>query len=485
MAGPSRAGCSPTRACASRRRSERACASRSKAASFARSPSHCAISSDDKGKNQVRTIRRASIILLAFVALGAASARSADAPAWVKTSDENAQILLRLLARYQPENAARLGFSGIDDQILDLRDGLSERLRADTERALEELKTRRAATQDALVRQDLDILITAAEDAMRSEQVQRQYMLPYRNAALIVFSGIRFLLDPQIAKERQAAAVVRLKRYAGVLPGTQPIAQLARERCAERFATPDLVGPFVDNVRQDLADSQRYIDGARELLQKSGLTGWEDAFDRLAGQLKDYDAWVRAEILPRARRDNRLPEPVYADNLRRVGVDIAPKLLMAQAQFSFSEIQRQMDGVALLVARQRGYASGDYRDVIRELKKQQIVGEAIIPFYKLRLEAIEDIVRRERIVTLPQRKASIRLASAAETAAVPAPHMQPPQLIGNTGQYGEFVLPLNVPSADGGGDLKTDDFTFDAVAWTITAHEARPGHELQFSAMVE
>ena len=117
----------------------------------------------------MRTIRRASIILLAFVALGAASARSADAPAWVKTSDENAQILLRLLARYQPENAARLGFSGIDDQILDLREGLSERLRADTERALEELKTRRAATQDALVRQDLDILITAAEDAMRSE----------------------------------------------------------------------------------------------------------------------------------------------------------------------------------------------------------------------------------------------------------------------------------------------------------------------------
>jgi len=32
---------------------------------------------------------------------------------------------------------------------------------------------------------------------------------------------------------------------------------------------------------------------------------------------------------------------------------------------------------------------------------------------------------------------------------------------------------------------KYDDFTFDAVAWTLTAHEARPGHELQFDSMVE
>ena len=30
-----------------------------------------------------------------------------------------------------------------------------------------------------------------------------------------------------------------------------------------------------------------------------------------------------------------------------------------------------------------------------------------------------------------------------------------------------------------------DDFTFKAAAWTLTAHEGRPGHELQFAAMVE
>jgi uncharacterized protein (DUF885 family) len=30
-----------------------------------------------------------------------------------------------------------------------------------------------------------------------------------------------------------------------------------------------------------------------------------------------------------------------------------------------------------------------------------------------------------------------------------------------------------------------DDFNYDAIAWTLTAHEARPGHELQFASMLE
>ena len=30
-----------------------------------------------------------------------------------------------------------------------------------------------------------------------------------------------------------------------------------------------------------------------------------------------------------------------------------------------------------------------------------------------------------------------------------------------------------------------DDFTFQAVAWPLTVHEGRPGHELQFAMMVE
>jgi hypothetical protein len=135
--------------------------------------------------------------------------------------------------------------------------------------------------------------------------------------------------------------------------------------------------------------------------------------------------------------------------------------------------------------RPRWRRSSDYRAVIAELKKTQLTGDAILPFYERRLKDIEGIIVKQRIVTLPDRPAIIRLATPAETVQQPAPHMKPPPLLHNTGQRGEFILPLNIPSATGGAEDKYDDFTFDAVAWTLTAHEARPGHELQFDSMVE
>jgi uncharacterized protein (DUF885 family) len=64
--------------------------------------------------------------------------------------------------------------------------------------------------------------------------------------------------------------------------------------------------------------------------------------------------------------------------------------------------------------------------------------------------------------------------------------MVPPPFLHNTGQRGVFVLPLNMPAAAGENtSVKVDDYTFDAASWTLIAHEARPGHELQFDSMVE
>src|SRR6185437_14620728 len=105
--------------------------------------------------------------------------------------------------------------------------------------------------------------------------------------------------------------------------------------------------------------------------------------------------------------------------------------------------------------------------------------------YKKNLAAIEDIIRQHHLVTLPNRPAIIRLATAAETAQQPAPHMVPPPFLNNTGQRGVFVLPLNMTSVPGKKEDKYDDFTFKAATWTLIAHEARPGHELQFDKMVE
>jgi uncharacterized protein (DUF885 family) len=63
--------------------------------------------------------------------------------------------------------------------------------------------------------------------------------------------------------------------------------------------------------------------------------------------------------------------------------------------------------------------------------------------------------------------------------------MSPPRLIGNTGEYGEFVLTTGMSADASGKGLSYDDYSHQAAVWTLTAHEARPGHELQFAKMIE
>lgn len=116
--------------------------------------------------------------------------------------------------------------------------------------------------------------------------------------------------------------------------------------------------------------------------------------------------------------------------------------------------------------------------------KQQFVGDAVRPLYQKRLKQIEQIIHRQHIVTLPQREVVIRMATAAETAQEPAPHVDAPRLVGRTGQYGEFVLPLMIKENMGKPTQKDDD-SFDAAAWILTFHETGPGHEVQFASTVE
>ncbi len=405
-------------------------------------------------------------------------------PAWVEKSNENTKIVNEIVARFGPEGAGQLGIEGMDEQIADLKPNIVERGRAATREVLAALKKRHTAESDPLVRQDLEILIQSAQDNIRNSEINEKYYVPYNNVVRLVFFGMRTLLDDQIAPARRQAAVARLRKYAGLEPGYEPITRLAMDRTREA-KKPGLLGPPKEQVEQDLNRSAFFVNGIPKLLEKYKIEGWQEPFAKLKAQLDEYEKFVRTEVLPIARTDFRLPPEDYAFSLHQVGVDIPAEALAKTAHAAFDQLQKEMQSIASQIAKDRGFASADYRDVIRELKKQQLVGEAILPHYKERLAEIEKIIQRERLVTLPARPARIRLASEAESAAVPAPNMRPPRLIGNTGEQGEFVLPLNIPGKKEGETKRFDDFTYEAASWTLTAHEARPGHELQFAAIVE
>jgi uncharacterized protein (DUF885 family) len=432
-----------------------------------------------------------ALALAAFVAVSgtafAAPAKKAAAPAtpeWIQRSNADAEPLLRVLGDFGPEFAARLGVKGYDDKVTQYPLDAPEKFRAAMTSARAGLEAKLAAEKDPQIQQDLRIMIEAATQNIDTSALNQKYLLPYQNVGQTIFFGEFNLLGDQVDAKRRPSALVRLKRYTGLEKGYVPLTEQAKKQFEAKMSDTKLLGPVRAQVEQDLANTASYADGIRKLYEKYKLGSGDKALDTLAQQLEDYDAWVRAIVLPRARDDFKLPPELYADNLKNVGLDIAPDALIAKAELAYAEIRNEMKAIAPLIAKRHNLSSTDYRDVIRALKKEQMPREAIEPKYHEVIASMEDIIRREHIVTLPERPMIMRIASEAETAAQPAPHMDPPPLIGNKGERGTFVLTLGNPSTAGSADAY-DDFNHPYATWTLTAHEGRPGHELQFAAMVE
>lgn len=420
--------------------------------------------------------------------LDAQSANSAGANnrGWIDTSNQYTHMLLAVVFKHHPEFASRQGLADYDTKISQPSWADQDAERHETEAVLDKLRAAAGEHQQEEVEQDLKIMIRRTELDFKEEDFERAHEVPFLNASQDVFQGVQYLLDEQTPTERRPAAIERIKKYAGLEGDYKPITEILKQRALEQMAKPGIIYPWRGEIETELGRDSNYVEGIPALFKKYKLTGWEEPYGKLKSQLADYDSWVKTDLLPKARTDFRLPPEEYAIRLQGFGIDIPQDQLVTMAHKAFNDIQAEMQPIAAQIAKERHLPSSDYRDVMRELKKQQLVGDAILPLYKNRLAQIEDIIRQHQIVSLPDRPARIRLATAAETVQQPAPHMVPPPFLHNTGEKGEFVLPLNIPAAPGQKSAeKYDDFTFDAAAWTLTAHEARPGHELQFDSMVE
>jgi uncharacterized protein (DUF885 family) len=414
------------------------------------------------------------------------SPAKAGAPkqAWVAQSDKHAQILVRAQAAFDPEGFSDYGLTEYDALSADLSTDREPRWRAANEGAIRELKQALATEQEPRVRQDLQLLIAAAERAVRSSALQERLLMPWTDVPKLIFYGVQSLLSKQVAEQRRSKALPRLERYLGLAKGTTALTLQLRQNWEQKAANSALLRPSRPEVERALERVATFKEGIRALFKEYKIANTDKTLATLDQQLTEFETWVRASVLPVARPDTILPAELYAVLLEDVGVDIDPRTLLKNAQLEFVETRSTMQLVAQRIAKERGLPDADYRTVIRTLKAQPIPKENVEASYHEVNQQIEEIVARERIVTLPKRPMVMRLATPAENAAQPAPHFKPPPQHGNVGEQGQFVLTTGMANAQKTDDT-FDDFNYAAVRWTLSAHEGRPGHELQFSSMID
>ena len=434
-----------------------------------------------------------SVRLHAIALASAFSSAAMAAPAstaWVETSNRNAAIVLAAQAQFSPENASDTGLPQYDGMAADLGPDIVARQVAALRQARGKLQQKLELERDDRIRQDLEILIGAVDQEIAGAQIEDKYSLPWIDVPQMVFGSMQSLLQEQRPAARRAKALERLQRYTGQFNGSTAITEQARARFTEKIGQPGLAGPVRLQVEQSLENVPTYIAGIRKLFADMKIAGAEPALAAMEKQLNDYAAWEREVVLPLARTDFRMAPEQYAFRLKQVGIDIEPRALVERAEVAYLETRSAMQALAPVVAAKLalkgsdGSELNDYRQVLRALKSEAIPNDKLEAHYKGVNTELEQRIRQQGVVDIPARAMTMRLASPAESAAQPAPHMRPPPLIGNTGEHGQFVLPVGNPAASGKGEAY-DDFNFAGAAWTLSAHEGRPGHELQFSAMVE
>ncbi|WP_435418621.1 DUF885 domain-containing protein [Parerythrobacter aurantius] len=423
----------------------------------------------------------AAIPALPAAAQDAPVVAAAETPGWVETSNAYTQKLIAFDAGFSPEGASSTGYEQYDGLAFDLAADRDERYLAGAKALKAEFAAAIATESDPYVKQDLEILIGSLDQSIAGIELGRKLMLDWTDVPEAVYFGVSNLLDERISPARQKKAVELLERYTGTYRGTTPLVDQAKARFVASRGDGK-TGPYDVEVREAVAKYPTYAAGIRELFTRFKVKGADKALKAMDRQFADYGKWTTETVLPAARTTAPMPQELYALNLLRVGIDIDPQTAMSQARRGYYELRAQMDALAPQVAAKFGFAATDYTSVLAELKKQTIPNDQIEAFYRDINSQIEKKMVAAGISSLPETELQMRLATPAESAAQPAPHMSPPRLIGNTGEQGQFILTAGNPSAS--AEDAYDDFNHPAAAWTLSAHEARPGHEMQFAALV-
>ena len=173
--------------------------------------------------------RLALAAAIALAATGSAYAQGTQSPSWVERSNEDAKVLLDVIAQFNPENATQIGLTGYDEKVSDLKPDTDARQRKALLEAKRKLENKLAAEKDPNVRQDLQIMIKSAGLSVEGIDLNDKYMLPYQDMGQLIFNGEFALLRDEVDAKRRPNALKRLECYVGKAPGCTPLTKQAAQ----------------------------------------------------------------------------------------------------------------------------------------------------------------------------------------------------------------------------------------------------------------
>jgi len=405
---------------------------------------------------------------------------------WMKQSDAVAKELTFDQAQYSPELGSFIGFRQFDDKgmvIQDDMESLELALFGKWQKRLKKMLEEPELHPE--YETDLKLMLDEVEKEIEAENLYQEFaIIPFYPLVTIVYRYLQQLVNPQSSAERKSKAVARFSSYVQGRDGFKPLALAFESRTRflkEKYKEKKIIWPYHEEGKQYFKDADGLLKGIEEVLEGSGTDSWKDDYELFKKQVEQYHDFLKNEVLPEMRHEYSLPREYYQHCLRKWGVKEDPEELIRLAKEDFDLNFKKFEEIAAKLATKYELKENTPKAVLDHLKKIGVKSDsqAIEKMFREAAEFLDKLIEKEQLITLPKKPLYFRMAGDAETRAAPFPHVNIPPFVNNQGEQPEFVL----PSAIEGFDISDD--CFEAVAPILTAHEARPGHELQFARVLE
>jgi hypothetical protein len=416
--------------------------------------------------HRLRLVEIAILTCCICIAVAPGTPVIAKSPDWIVRSNEFADRLSKAIAAEDCQKKL-----AVSESLQEINPAFKACRQKSVLQSVKNLKQKLVQEKNAALRLDLQILLKVGQQQLRSYTLDEKYRIPYIDLSKAILDSLKSTLnESKSTAKQQTVMLAKLKQYAGVEPGKTALTSSVEQAILAQLQKSEVAFPSQDQLKRDLKNNASQVCEIDTFLAQQNVTDYKQTYAKLKTQLFDYETFIRREVLTKTEKNFRLPTELYTLKLEEQGIETPIEEVIQQAHTAFIQVQQQMAAIAPQIARQRGFKAADYRNVIRELKKEHLSPKQTLRLYQSRAGELENIIKGEDLATLPKDKFNIRLATVKENENFPVPLYD--------GDSSTFVIPVlqNRKKA-----RLYNDFTNSPMSWTLSVHEGRPGHDLQIA----
>jgi hypothetical protein len=405
---------------------------------------------------------------------------------WRAQSKKLSHDYAMALAEFYPEYVSKIGYSQFEELTTPYSKKFEQELYVFSYKWKSRLERMLEKEKDEEMKTDIRILLERVSLEMdRIELYRDKGVVSFVPVTEFIFQQLKELLYKEAPTRKINNALLRFRTYVkgdeeqlplvdGVTAYTlNQLNHLENNRKRGFWPTREEIEIYLKN-------SDTYLNTIEELLTSTRKTEWKSDLAELRIQETQYRDFLKKKILPYARKDQKTPYALYAFTLKDMGIKESPEKLIEIGKDDYRQIYQRFVSLAREIANDQGLSESDPVSVIRHLMKKKISDqdELLVLYMKTNSDLFKIVTENDLITINKTPNLIIRFATPAESQSLPAPHFISAPFFGkDKDRPGQFVI----TPADGG----RDDFSFPEAAITLSAHEAIPGHGLQYHMMRE